>query len=202
MPLTRDQVHRAIHKGILDASNDYSNWSDGWTLADSGVEGLLTAGIAKAIYSRKSPHESLLLELPYDLCQQWSGASRPKGRPPKALERNVRADIALFNSKKRTKYVIEVKRMPTKDGLRADLKRLCAIVHKCAGGTLRRGFMAIFHKGMADDNIRDGISSFNTGNAAVLGPVTRRWWESPSRDDDELLFSICVEVVLSPRASL
>ena len=202
MPLTKDEVHRAIHEGIRDASNDYSSWSGGWTLADSGVEGLVTAGIATAIHIRQSNRESLLLELPYDLCQQWSGASRPRRRPPKALERKVRADIALFNSNNLTKYVIEVKRMPTMERVHADLERLCAIVHKCAGGMLRRGFMAIFHKGRDDDNIQDWISFFNTGNAkAVLGPVTRGWWESPS-PDDELLFSICVEVVVSPRASL
>ena len=197
MPLTIDAVHEAIHEGIRESSDDYASWSDGWTLADSGVEGLVVAGIAAAIYGRQSLDESLLLELPYSLCEQSSGA-RPIGRTPNALRGRVRADIALFNRKKRTKYVVEVKRMPTREALHTDLKRLCTIVHRCAahqGGTLMRGFMAIFHKGRDDDNVQDWISSFDSGNAnAVLGAVTREFWEST---DDDLLFSICVEVARS-----
>ena len=110
MPITRKKIIESIHAGARAANKKYAKWSDGWWLDDSGVEYLLVCEIAGQIHKNQSKRESLLLELPFEKIQQWSGARRPPGRPATVLRGANRMDITLFNSEEKTKFIIEVKR--------------------------------------------------------------------------------------------
>ena len=182
----------AIHTGIRKSSKTYSDWSLGWTLTDSGVEGLVVAEIAAAIHRRQSKVESLLLEVPYDFCLRWSGARPPRGRRVDTFKGRKRADIVLFNGKGRTKYVIEVKRrLYRKSLLLADLTKLRDVIDKCAlqkGGTLKRGFLAVFHQGKTD-SVKQWTKDF-FDNDRISASVTENTWRKSGRNYS----SICIEV--------
>ena len=191
MSLKIADAHHAIHAGVRKSSKKYSDWSPGWTLTDSGVEGLLVAEIAAAVHGLQSPVESLLLEVPYDKCQQWSGA-RPRGRKLDTFK-GKRADIALFNGSGQTKYIIEVKRRLYKaKTLHTDLTKLCDVMAKCAsqqGGKLKRGFLAIFHQGKDYAKVERWTERFfdsGKANAALADFDVRSW--------NARFFSICIEV--------
>ena len=44
-------IRDAILAGIQSANVEYEKWSNGWWATDSGVEGLLVAGIAKKLHA-------------------------------------------------------------------------------------------------------------------------------------------------------
>lgn len=150
MAIKRDQIVEAIHTGTKQACRTYTRWSDGWTLKDSGVEGLLVVEIAKKLDAKLSKAESLLLEVPFKKIIEWSGTPTV-GRQLTALKGRTRADIVLFNGGGRPVCVIEVKRHAVERAqIEGDLDRLRGVVHKCAnqkGGTLKRAFLAIYRHG-------------------------------------------------------
>ena len=43
----RKVIRNAILEGLRAANVEYEQWSNGWWVNDSGVEGLLVAGIGK-----------------------------------------------------------------------------------------------------------------------------------------------------------
>ncbi len=45
--MTRCDIIKAVQEGSRDANKKYERWTRGWWLHDSGVEGLLVAGIAE-----------------------------------------------------------------------------------------------------------------------------------------------------------
>ena len=108
--LTREKIIEAMHDGSLTASEKYEKWSRGWTVFDSGVEGILVAGIAEALHDSQRNSGSLLLEVHFKDIQEWSGASRPPGRPRSTLRGANRMDIVLFNDQECPICAIEVKR--------------------------------------------------------------------------------------------
>ena len=192
MAMTIGDVRDAIHTGIRKSSKTYSDWSLGWTLTDSGVEGLVVAEIAAAVHRRQSKGESLLLEVPYEICLKWSGA-RPKGRRVDTFKGKKRADIVLFNGRGRTKYVIEVKRRlyNKKSLLLADLTKLRDVIDKCAlqeGGTLKRGFLAVFHQGKTD-SVKQWTKDFFADDR-----INARLTENTWRKSGGNYSSICIEV--------
>ena len=144
MPITIAQIHRSIHEGARVANEKYEKWSNGWWVSDSGVEGLLVCEIAEKLHQHQSQSESLLLEMPFQNIQEWSGAPRPRGRPRTALMGNNRADIVLLNSQEKPKHIIEVKRLWNNATCLRDLDRICGLVQVCAAGSLKRGFLAVF----------------------------------------------------------
>ena len=181
-------VHVAVHNGIIRARKKYSNWSNGQTLWDSAVEGLLVTEIAAAVHRKQTDDEYLLLEPSYDLCEQRSEAVLYGPTP--AVLKDSRADIALFNRNDQTEYIIEVKRKVSRKRLREDLVRLCTIVDRCAShrnGRLKRGFLAIYHEGGNYDNIRQWTKRFFRANAKVV----RSRYSMVTRDG---FSSICIEV--------
>ena len=146
------EVHDAIHAGVENASNKYLKWSRGRkTLYDSGVEGLIVAEIASQLYKRAQRlghDDSIRWEVPYTKVQKGSGA-KPKGRKVETFKRNKRADLVVFNSSWKPKYVLEVKRRfyGRKDLIAKDVERLADVANKCGkleGGTLKRGFLAAY----------------------------------------------------------
>ncbi len=142
----RKAIAVAIHRGTRDANRKYETWSSGWWLTDSGVEGLVVAGIAEQLNDKMTPRESLLMEVPFREIIDWSGAQRSPGRPRTKLRGTNRADIVLFNSGEKPVCVIEAKRSWNQDRCFHDLERIRDLVRQCniqRNGSLRRGFLAL-----------------------------------------------------------
>ena len=187
MAIKITDIHDAIHKGAKEADKDYRDWSRGWSLKDSGVEGLLVSRIAKMIYAYQSEEESILLEVPYKKCKEWAGVNPAPGRPVQTFKGTKRVDIALFNGNRRTKYIVEVKRLVTgKIALHDDLNRICKAIERCSkrnDGTMRRAFLALLvtHKKGSEiktNNIRGWIKEFIGGYDGRVGvKVTRKCWD-------------------------
>lgn len=197
MAITIKDVHDAIHSGIRGASRRYLKWSRGWTLADSGVEGLLVAEIAAAVSKKQAVGESLLLEVPYELCLRWSGA-RPQGRRLSTFK-GQRADIALFNNDGQTKYVIEVKRALTRKTLSQDLTKLADAIAKCSkqeDGKLKRAFLAVFLQCKSDvrlNNAKRWTDDFFESRAGQH-VLTHEPREQKHHRNAYSTYSICIEV--------
>lgn len=85
MPNTID-IRDAILQGVRKANVDYEQWSRGWWVGASGVEGLMVATIAGKLGSKLSEDESLLMECPFRYIKEWSEANPRPGRPPKTLK--------------------------------------------------------------------------------------------------------------------
>lgn len=200
MAIKITDIHDAIHKGAKEADKDYRDWSRGWSLKDSGVEGLLVSRIAKMIYAYQSEEESILLEVPYKICKEWAGVNPAPGRPVKTFKGTKRVDIALFNGNGRTKYIVEVKRLVTgKKALYDDLNRICKAIEQCSGrndGTMRRAFLALLvtHKKGKEtrmNNIRRWTKDFVRGyGGGVRVRVTEKFWDRP----DDRHWSMAIEV--------
>ena len=172
--MKRDDIVKAIHDGSLAASKKYEEWSRGLTIFDSGVEGILVAGIAEALHRSPGNSGSLRLEVHFKDIQEWSEASRPPGRPRKELKGGYRMDIVLLNYHKRPICAIEVKRAwdPGREttwengNCLKDLKRLYRLVDSCSHqkrGSLRRGFLTVLlqesdKKEEIKDFVRDKFS--------------------------------------------
>lgn len=122
------ELVNAIHKGIYDANLDYEKWSRGecW-LNDSGCEGFMVAGIARALADqRQGVAESLQFERHFDKI-------------------GGRVDIALLNDGK-PMCVIEAKRLWTPEPCENDLNRITDVI-KGDGDCVRRGFLAVLVTG-------------------------------------------------------
>lgn len=194
-------IHEAIHKGVREANKDYRNWSRGWSLADSGVEGLLVSRIAKRIHRYQSEEESMLLEVPYKTCREWAGVNPPQGRPVSTFNGKKRVDIALFNGDGRTKYIVEVKRqIAGKSLLYDDLYRISEIIKQCSrqkAGTMQRAFLAILathRKGstVKINNIKRWVKDFidQDNKVKVIAEMSKKSWVA----SDYSHSSIAVEI--------
>ena len=143
MTISKEAVVDAALRGIASANARYEEWSKGSWVCDSGVEGFIVAHIAAELRKAQAKQESLLLEAPFDVIREWSGVSRPRGRPRQVLRGRRRADIALFDRRDRTVHVIEVKRRWERRSCFRDIERLLALLDVCAkqrNGSLKSGF--------------------------------------------------------------
>ena len=181
---------------------NYHQWSSGWTLKESGVEGLLVAEIARKLYGSLSSTESLLLEVPIARIQKWSDAPPPKGRTLETFKGRKRADVVLFNGHGRPICMIEVKRHVYREkDVIDDLTRLSDVLRKCArqhSGTLQRGFLVIYDS-RQNDTVKSWIDSFFRGNPDHV--VRRDYTEESVRNwpVSPVPRSIVVEVTPSPQ---
>ena len=142
----RRVIRDAILDGVHTANVKYEKWSNGWWVTDSGVEGLVVAYVAKALNKVLSSSESIAMELPLSAIQEWSKASRPRGRPRGTLTGRKRADIVILDRKQRPTCVVEVKRYWDKTTCFGDLERIRDLVLRCGAqhnGSLKRGFLAV-----------------------------------------------------------
>lgn len=195
MSITIAQIHRSIHEGARVANEKYEKWSNGWWISDSGVEGLLVCEIAERLHKHQSQSESLLLEVPFQNIQEWSGAPRPRGRPRAALKGSNRVDIVLLNSQEKPKYIIEVKRLWNNNAGLRDLDRICGLVQACAAGSLKRGFLAVFlarevrvsHdmrwaidriKSSVEQHIEERVVGITEGKISEAESENRKWQSS------------------------
>ena len=138
-------IKKAILDGIHAANVRYEEWSRGWWVTDSGVEGHVVSTIAEKLHRQIAGQGSLAMELPFGTIRKGSGAARPPGRPRKTLNSRNRADIVLRDTNDRPVCVIEVKRYWDEEGCFKDLTRIRDLILQCnrkKGGTLSRGFLA------------------------------------------------------------
>ena len=97
--MKRKDVIRAIQKGTLTANEEYLEWTGGWSIGDSGVEGHPVSVIARRLREYQDDEESLLMERPFVRIREWSEAGRPRGRPRRVVKDANRADVVPFNAK-------------------------------------------------------------------------------------------------------
>ena len=129
-PMSRDSIVEAIHKGIYDANLEYEKLSRGacW-LNDSGCEGFMVAGIARALHEqRQGIHESLQLEMTFE---RILASNAEDGR-------RRRVDVVLLNDGN-PMCVIEAKRYWEKKLCLDDLDRIRYLVE----GGVPSGVLAV-----------------------------------------------------------
>ena len=143
----------AVHTGTGLAIREFERWTDGESLADWGVEPVLTANCARAI-SRAARAAggltSVTLEQSFGGLLDWSARRHRAGRPPEGARRlidqpNKRVDLVLWNGNGTPRAIVEVKRSDTVAGLVADGERLTDFVRyagRAYGGTVRYGLLA------------------------------------------------------------
>ena len=140
-----EAIKKAILDGIHAANVRYEEWSSGWWVTDSGVEGHVVSTIAKKLGRQIAGQGSLLMELPFGTIRQGSGAAQPPGRPRKTLNSRNRADIVLRDTNDRPVCVIEVKRFWDEEKCFKDLERIRNLIlryNRRKGGSLDLGFLA------------------------------------------------------------
>lgn len=145
--MTKKDIIRAMQEGTRIANEEYLEWTRGWSIGDSGVEGHLVSVIARKLRKYQDDDESLLMECPFSSIREWSGAGRPRGRPPAVVSDSNRSDIVLFNKNGMPTCVIEVKRKWATESCFKDLRRVNELVKRCShqwNGSLRRGFLAVY----------------------------------------------------------
>lgn len=199
MAIQREQIKKAIHAGIGLARRNYVKWSLGWTLEESGVEGVLVSEIARKLHADLAKAEFLLLEVPIAKVQEWSGAERPMGRKRETLRGTKRTDIVLFNGYGSPTCVIEVKRcVYGKRSIHGDLVRIRDVLLTCAKekrGTLKRGFLAISYNSGQAGNVKKWIDEFFARNTEVrLHDLSDR---APS-NGGRAACSMVIEVTVTP----
>lgn len=205
------KVRDAIHAGVKEASIKYLEWSRGRkTLHESGVEGLIVSEIASQLYKRiqRVGHDdSIQWEVPYTVVQEESGAM-PMGRTVETFKGSKRADLVVFNSSEKPKYLLEIKRrFYRKDLIAKDIRRLADVANKCGSsedGSLKRGFLAAFdqqrvHKSRSR---RQMVEQFEERVWDSIDP--KRWHQIKSciakplptkhSPPNHVSFSLCVEV--------
>ena len=147
MAITRSEIEGSIHRGTMDANRMYANWSNGYLVRDSGVEGVVVACVAASVYKKQTEKESLWIEVPFgDIVGMARTEGQVRGRPSKLLANQNRADIVLFNARDQPTTVIELKRFWSRKPCIVDLRRIGGLVERynhTNGGTLRRGFLGL-----------------------------------------------------------
>ena len=141
----RRALRDAILNGVHSANIDYEEWSNGWWVTDSGVEGLVAASVARSLNEVLNADESLAMELPFSDIEEWSEAARPRGRKRASLTGRRRADIVVLDRNERPICVVEVKRYWDRTTCSSDLTRIRDLLLRCGeqrSGSLKRGFLA------------------------------------------------------------
>ena len=150
--LTKEDVVRAIHRGVLYAHDHFQRLSgDASWMADNrvpGLECLVVSHIFRAITNHESmkARETPVLELPVSYIRQWTGA-KGRGRTRANIRPLKRVDIALLNRKDRPIHLIEVKQKWKKKTGYADVEKLRDILVTYGprnDGTLKSVFLSVY----------------------------------------------------------
>ena len=179
MAITKKQITEALHCGVIAASENYRQWSDGLTLANS-PEYLIVVEIASYIHAALGESECLRLEAPYRDVLAGADVVRGRGAPLKSIKDGKKADLALLKNGNKPTCVIEVKKNPTHDGLMRDLKRLRDVVYACRDkkGVLKHGFLSIYRSSDDTDVIVHDVEKFfktNRKKAQAKHPSIETW---------------------------
>ncbi|MDD2902063.1 MAG: hypothetical protein PHU44_06475 [Syntrophales bacterium] len=176
MAVSKRSIVSEILDAIKEANSLSENWSGGNWLSDYAAESLLAVHIARKVIKNirySNPNVYLTLEEPFATLPEYACANPKIGRPPHVLQGNNRADIVIWQSRKRLFGVIEVKRKWTMGACLYDLKRLQTLMDHYGleqGGCLKFCCLAAFlHKGNDPEGkrlsekyseIRERINSF------------------------------------------
>lgn len=182
--LTKEDVVRAIHRGVLYAHDHFERMSgDASWMADGDVprlEGLVVSHIFRAITNHRSmgARETPVLELPVSYIGKWTGA-KGKGRTRANIRPLKRVDIALLNYQDRPIHLIEVKQKWNKQTGCADVEKLRDLLatygHR-RGGTLKSVFLSVYWQAhrcrrpyLAEklDNVETEVKKMLGGSEAV-----------------------------------
>ena len=195
MAISRQTVADSILRGISSANDKFEEWTDGAWISEYGVEALMVTCIAEEIRGKQGVCESLLLEAPIDEVMERSGAAKAPGPKKKVLRGKKRADIALFDERGRSIYIIEAKRRWARSVCFKDIEKLLAWTHaggKAKNGTIKAGFLCMPIVKWAHDRkelnykikeqiriIKDDVDSlFVKGNREV------KYWRGSIKDDE------------------
>lgn len=150
--MRKQNILKAIGKGIDVANKTYDKWSNGLWLSDSGIENLLSVKVAEEIVKDKESlnlmkGESIRLETTFKEIEEYSNAPKKKGPKLDILKPNHRADITLWHKNETIAAIIEIKRCWNKRTCGNDLERLTKIIGnygKPRSGTGKFGVLANF----------------------------------------------------------
>lgn len=151
--VSRSVVIGAVHQGMRRAVREFEQWTDGESLAEWGVEPVLTANCARSICRAARSaggRTAVTLEQSFGSILDWSARRHRIGRPPEGARRlmeqpNRRVDIVFWNGNGTPRAIIEVKRSDTVAGLVTDAERLTDFIRyagRAYGGTVRYGLLA------------------------------------------------------------
>lgn len=164
--VSREVVISAIQVGMGQAVREFEQWTDGESLAEWGVEALLTANCARSISRasrRVGGRAAVTLEQSFGSLLDWSARRHRPGRPPEGARRLIekaacRVDLVIWNGNNTPRAVVEVKRSDTVAGLVADAERLTDFVRyagRSYGGSVRYGLLATVFQHPATSSAAD-----------------------------------------------
>ncbi|MDR2869406.1 MAG: hypothetical protein LBV04_03050 [Deferribacteraceae bacterium] len=123
---------KRIHRALCKANKKYYKWTNGWSLADSGVEGFMVSEIANSIMRKPELDSNLVLtlETPLGYIHENQGKSK-NSRQKKSTRKQKRVDIALHKENTKVEnvtHVIEVKRKWRKKECLQDIDELRSLL--------------------------------------------------------------------------
>ncbi|WP_162240025.1 hypothetical protein [Methylobacterium sp. Leaf106] len=161
--IKKDELIEAVLDGIIDANDFYEKISNGFSINDSGIEGVLQTKITEAIYDALSQNpdgslneEFIVMEYPFKEIFEQSGAKKVRGAIPQLVDGAKRVDIMIFDKKERPIIPIEVKRNAATVGFAKDAKRILGVLKRSdtlSRGSVKYGLICgfIFGKGNTRD---------------------------------------------------
>ncbi len=138
----------AAQTGALNSQVDYSKWSGGMGVANSGIEHFVSARIAEEIYNKCNNIRKLYVGLEYPVQGILANIERKvRGRKGGRLDDDGRVDVIVWDAGKRPRVVIEVKRHFRWSAVEHDADRLFRLVSKFGtqhdGGSIEAGLIVI-----------------------------------------------------------
>ena len=156
MPLMKETV-KATLKGIISSQEQYESWSGGCWLWEA-PEYLITTCIAKRLSTLDVPNLYITLENNVRQAMEHAGGLT-RGRPPHTLRLDGKFDILLWEGDT-PRVVIEVKnRINSYAELLNDVDRICAVLRKQQGESIRNGLVA-FYTSKYKEGDEEGVVDF------------------------------------------
>ncbi|MDB5470144.1 MAG: hypothetical protein JWR84_1704 [Caulobacter sp.] len=176
--LRRPLVIEALHQGMGKAVSDFESWSDGESLADWGVEPVLTTYCAQTLWrasQKANAKTAITLEQHFGALLEWSGRRKRPGRPStrhKALleRQSRRADLVLWNADITPRAIIEIKRSSAAEGLRRDAERLMSFIEFAGSayeGSVRYGLLGVVIQNSARARLETCVRKFDEKRFAL-----------------------------------
>lgn len=152
-----NRIVDAALKGIIEAQNQYEDWSGGCWLWEA-PEYFVTTSIARQM--TKFRPSSLYWTLENNVRQAIDeSGGLPRGRPPLALRIDGRFDILLWEGEI-PRVAIEVKnQVNSYGGILADVERICAVLDKQRGKSIKDGIVCFYTSRYKEDDRQGARSS-------------------------------------------
>lgn len=200
--IRKEDIVRAIHRGVLQAHKQFAGLSGGDWMADRDIprlEGFVVSHIFRTISTHRSmkSHPTPILELPFSYISEWTGAS-PRGRPRKNTGPLRRVDIALLSRQEKPIHVVEVKQKWSKKTGLADVEKLGTILSDFGPnrrGTLKSVFLSVYWQSTIRpclderiDNVEEEVRKLLRPMEAIVRPSFHRKVHAPvkrKKDDKD-----------------